>query len=385
MSPGRSKKRWLLFYSVSLCALLAAHRVAYAEEPPPSDTELGRDDPYCEWVREAAKSSAAVLLGPRIAAQGTKFPAGGDVLLTGVSNTAALYQVRAFASWSPTSAYNGVLTLRLGELECGRHRYARDVTAAIRVALNQGRREALAREIAFLRANEPSVVAIERDAEARRAAGVATVAEAEEIRERASEVRAARLSAAETVAELEATDLPEPARPIAPEAEQYARATMEYERVNSRIRQVAPWSVSISGGIASSIGAAGAGASVDWFGTVEVGYNLGGIVQERAERALLAARERELRGSPEELLYAARAVDGSLRKSIAVLEAQIAMLAEADHSLSQQLDALDKAEVPNRIQTVSVLRLRSVMVRAQLVYVRVLVERRRPWEISSEP
>jgi hypothetical protein len=214
---------------------------------------------------------------------------------------------------------------------------------------------------------------------------VATIAELEEIRALAAELRTARLDAAETMVELEASDVPDPVGPIVPEAEEYVRSSMAYEEQNSRIRQVAPWAVSIAGGVASTAGSTGAGASVDWFGTVEVGYNFGGLVQAAAEHSLLAARQRELLGAPDELLYAARAVDASLRKSVAVLDSQIATLTEAERSLREQLDGLERAEVANRVQTVSVLKLRVLMVEARLVYTRSLLERRRPWENPHEP
>ena len=115
---------------------------------------------------------------------------------------------------------------------------------------------------------------------------------------------------------LEATALPEPTRPLAHQADDYRQATMELERVGSRIRQVAPWGLSIAGGVAATTQ-----ANVDWFGTVEFRYNLVGLAQSSAERQLLSARARELDSATYELTHQARAVDAALEKSTSVLKA----------------------------------------------------------------
>ena len=248
-----------------------------------------------------------------------------------------------------------------------------------------GRREALTREIDFLTANEPVIAALERDAEARRRAEVATIADLEEIRERAEDLRTARLEAADMLTELDAAGITDPNGPIAPEAERYVRASMDYERLDSRIRQVAPWGLSINGGVAASASlmGSGGGPAVDWFGMLQVSYDLGGVAQAEAERGLLGSRQRELENDPSEKMRAARAVDTALAKSVSVLNAQIQVLADADRSLREQIEALEKADVPNREQMESVLKLRSLMAQARLVYLRALVERRQPWEEPS--
>lgn len=343
------------------------------------------DDAYCEAAREAAKSKAVLLIAPRVVAQAIKFPAGGSLQLTPVGVTSALYQLRTYADWSLTDAYRGVLTLALGELDCRRREFERQVDIALRAGPALGRREALTREIDFLTASEPVIAALERDAEARRRAEVATLSELEEIRERAEELRTARLEAADMLTELEAAGVTDPNGPIAPEAESYVRASMDYERLDSRIRQVAPWGLSINGGVASSASLTGTswGTAVDWFGMIQVSYNLGGVAQADAERGLLAARQRELQSDPEQKMRAARAVDTALAKSVAVLNAQIQLLTDAARSLRAQIEALEKADMPNRVQMESVLKLRSLMAQARLVYLRALVERRQPWEEPS--
>ena len=338
----------------------------------PSEDTFKLDD-YCERVREAEKSTAAVLLGPRVAAQAIKFPRGGDVLLG--QTIAPETQFRGWLQYSLTDAYHGTLSLQLGDADCRRQRLAQPLEDAIRLATDQGRRQALGRQLRFLQENERSVVALERDAEARRQAETSTLAELLEIHTLAAAFRTQESEIEDALARLDAIGLPDPAGPLAPQAEQYERASMEVERLGSRIRQVAPWGVSMTGGLAANTT-----ATVDWFGTLEVSYNLGGLVQASAERRLLAARERELGSAHYELAYAARAVDEALARSVAWLREQIAAVEAGAGELRTAASVLEASDAPGRLHSLSVVKLRLVTVEAQLVYLRALAEQRRPWE-----
>jgi hypothetical protein len=345
--------------------------------PPPSADVPPEDtfklDDYCERVREAGKSTAAVLLGPRVAAQAIKFPRGGDILL-GQTN-APETQFRGWLQYSLTDAYHGTLSLQLGDADCRRQRLAQPLEDAIRLATDQGRRQALARQLRFLQENERTVVALERDAEARRQAETSTLGELLEIHTLAAAFRTQESEIEDALARLDAIGLPDPTGPLSPQAEQYERASMEVERLGSRIRQVAPWGLSLTGGLAANTT-----ATVDWFGTLEVSYNLGGLVQAGAESRFLAARERELGSAHYELAHAARAVDEALARSVAWLREQIAAVEAGAGELRTAASVLEASDAPGRLHSLSVVTLRLVAVDAQLVYLRALAERRRPWE-----
>jgi hypothetical protein len=283
-----------------------------------------------------------------------------------------------------TDAYRGLLSLELGNLDCQRQRLAQPIQDAVRVAANQGRRSALAEQISFLDSAEPSILEIEKNAEARRGAGVITGAELEEIRSLGTSLRISRLQATDTLAQLEATPLPDPTNRVSADADRYSKAAMDYERLDSRIRRVTPWGFSVTGGAASNVLESSSIRTVDWFGTVEMSYNFGGIPQVTAERAALEARQRELEASPTELLQSARALDASLERSLAALHAQIELLSESERSVREQIAVLEKAEVADQTHLISVLKLRSIALQSQLVYLRALVERRRAWEPTHE-
>jgi hypothetical protein len=366
------------FLAAGVVASLFVRETARAQEATTSAVEptAFRLDDYCERVREAGKSTAAVLLGPRIGVQAIKFPAGGDLALgqTSASET----QLRGYTQYSFTDAVHGVLALKLGDAECRRQRLAQPLEDAIRVATDQGRRNALSRESDFLKENDEVVAGVERDAEARQRAEVGTLQELIEIQTLASAFRTQEAETEDELSRLEASALHEAALPLAQQATEYEQASMDVERLGSRIRQITPWTFSVSGGLAAN-----SVVPVDWFGTVELSYNLGGFVQSAAEPRLLSARERELQSATYELVYAARVVDAALSQSVAHLKRQISVVEKEVVGLRAEETLLEGSDAPGRLTLMAVVKLRLLVLQAQLVYSRALAEQRRPWESQS--
>jgi hypothetical protein len=368
----------ICFLAASVVLSLFVPAAARAQESTMSSAEptAFRLDDYCERVREAAKSTAAVLLGPRVGVQAIKFPAGGDLALG--QTTASETQLRGYTQYSFTDAVHGMLALKLGDAECRRQRLAQPLEDAIRVATDQGRRSALSREVDFLRENEEVVAGLEREAEARQRAEVGTLQELIEIQTLASAFRTQEAQTEDELSRLDASALHEATLPLAEQATEYERASMDVERLGSSIRQVVPWTFSVSGGLAANTV-----VPVDWFGTIELTYNLGGLVQGAAEPRLLSARQRELQSATYELVYAARVVDAALKQSVAHLKRQISVVEKEVEGLRAEETLLEASDAPGRLTLIAVVKLRLLAVQAQLVYSRALAEQRRPWESQS--
>ena len=350
--------------------------VARAEDSPAgeADRRVPRLNDYCQRVREASRSSASLLLGPRVVLQGIKYPQGGDLQL-GLYSALPQTQARAFLEYSLTNAYQGLMSLQLGDADCRRQQVAQPLEEAVRVATDQGRRVALTQELAFLDESEPTIERLESEAEARQRAGVSTLLELADVHALASAVRALRVEARDELTRLDATALPEPTGPLAHLADDYRQATMDLEQLGSRIRQVAPWGLSVAGGVAATTQ-----KNFDWFGTVELSYNLGGLVQAGAERELLSARARELESATYELTHVARAVDAALARSTDLLKKQIAVVDAGARALRAEASALEPLSAPNQMHLSSVIKLRLLAADAQLVYLHGLAEQRKPWE-----
>jgi hypothetical protein len=363
------------FAAAGVILSLLAPETARSQESTTSSEEPAafRLDDYCERVREAGKSIAAVLLGPRVGVQAIKFPRGGDLALgqTSASET----QLRGYTQYSFTDAVHGILALKLGEAECRRQRLAQPLEDAIRVATDQGRRNALSREVEFLKENDEVVAGLERDAEARQRAQVGTLQELIEIQTLASAFRTQEAETEDDLSRLDASALHEATLPLSKQATEYQRASMDVERLGSRIRQVSPWTFSISLGLAAN-----SVVPVDWFGTVELSYNLGGLVQTAAEPRILSARERELQSATYELVYAARVIDAALGQSVERLKRQISVVEKEVLGLRAEETLLEGSDAPGRLTLIAVVKLRLLVLQAQLVYSRALAEQRRPWE-----
>jgi hypothetical protein len=366
---------WLVSVVVLVSLLAPGYVHAQESTARPLEHETFRLDDYCERVRETAKSNAAVLLGPRMGAQAIRFPAAGDLVLG--QAVASYTQVRAYAQYVLTDAYRGSLTLRLGDAECRRERLAQPLEDAIRVATDQGRREALGQKLRFLREHDDAVTTEERDAEARRRAEVSTVVELMEVYTLASAFRAQEVETEDELSRLDAQALPEPTQPLYRQAIEYEQASMDLERIASGIRRASPWGLSLTGGVAASQFFA-----ADWFGSVDLSYNFGGLVQSGAEDRLLAARARELESARYELAHRARAVDAALGRSVEELKRRISLVEGEAGELRAQESVFEASQAPASPHLVSVVRLRLFVVEAQLIYLRTLAERRRPWESS---
>jgi hypothetical protein len=327
---------------------------------------------YCTRVREAGASAAATLLGPRVGLQAIKFPAEGDLVLG--QTLASETQFRSFAQYSLSDAYHGVLTLGLGDAECRRERLAEPLKDAIRLATDQGRRDALAAKVKFLHEQDASVESIERDAEARRRAEVGTLADFMEILSLVSSFHEQESSSEDDLGRLSAAALREPTAELSRQVAAYERAVMDLEELGSGIRRVQPWGVAVSGGVAVTPSVA-----PDWFLTAEVSYNLGGIAQASAERRMLEARQRELDSSNDEIPVAARAVDAALRASVERLERQIADAEKDVQRLQSEESSLAQSDASGSRMLAASIRVRRLLAQANLVYLQTLAEKRRPW------
>lgn len=365
----------------SFFTVLAAITVVMVA-PAQSNAESlpARPDDYCKRVWEHARSGAALLFAPRVGVQALRYPPTGASDVTGWDAAQRQVQVRSFIDYSLTHAVEGKYTLDLADAECQRRQAAQPVQEAIRVATDQGRKSALVKEIAFLTEQAPEIARLQREAEQRLAQQVGTLSELAEIRLLVLGLQQAQLEAEADLERLEAVPVPDPAGPVSAAAAHYAQATMNAERIDSRIRKVAPWNVSIRGGLAATP----ASSAVDWFGAVELSYNLGGIVSLGAEHNYLTARARELESSSSELVPAARALDRALAGSVERLRKECSILEGLATQLRGDATALEGASTPKQPHSLAVLTLRRLAVETRLVYLRELAQQRRPWDGHHE-
>jgi hypothetical protein len=156
--------------------------------------------------------------------------------------------------------------------------------------------------------------------------------------------------------------------PIDVVAARYSARTLELERAGSRLRTVARWDVRLTAGMIPQRGAA------DWYALAELSFKPGGLVQDRQEREYLAARVEELRGARYEaeasltrLREEARAALETARRDLDRVENQLARLA-------RMKGLLDASETPGSLHARDALRLEELLVQAEQVHLKALVE-----------
>jgi hypothetical protein len=284
------------------------------------------DSPYCRRVRALADSRAALLYAPRFELQGGRFPETAGVVSSARESNE--YQVRAALSLSLIDVYKGRYVERVGESECAQHATGRLLEDLILQAADFGRLPALRKTAHYLEAQRGRWREIERHADAALAARVASLPEAQELRDRCATLERRRTDVGGEIARLEAV------RPAeAPEVDLGAlilaadEAAMQYEREASHLRSLDAWELRLTGGAVPD------DSSSDLFGIAHLSFNFGVLAQRAAEQRVLEAREEELRRSRSELRE-------RLRMFQAVVAGNANHATQASHLLAERLASL---------------------------------------------
>jgi len=249
-----------------------------------------QDSTYCRKVRERAASDASLLFAPSVQVQGLKFPSDGTVDLS-VTNGSG-YQFRAGLSLSPLDMYRGTRTLRVGEADCQAHELTMTLQELLLAGADFGRLPALRRELAYLDLQESAWGAILAETERRLAAGAATLVDATDVRKRVSDLSRKRAQLKGDVQRLEAMGLDQlEHRALSPALiDDAIAAGMRFEDEVSDIRELDPWTLSLTGGVVPQ-------DAHNFFGMVQLGFNVGAFVRHAKEERYLAARAEELRAA----------------------------------------------------------------------------------------
>lgn len=285
------------------------------------------ESPYCEKVRARADSDAALLYGPKLRAEALKLPSAiqpnGRVDPVGAGTT---YQFRAGLSVSAIDVYKAARLADVADADCAHHAAATAAQEILAFGVEVGRLPALRSEVAYLDAHRPEWEKIAAKTDELLEAKTLTLLNVTDIRARTLGLVRRRAQVAGELGRFEAlgVDRVEPA--LTRLMNDVDASAMRYEREGSRVRKLDAWDLTLTGGYVPPILDA---PKSDFFGLVQVSYNLGGPWQSAAERRYLAAREEELRRAKHEL-----------RHQLTVLREQVARTKEQAHA---ELDALEPA------------------------------------------
>jgi hypothetical protein len=345
----------------SLLAAVATSAAASAEEPA-----------HCVKVRSRAAGDAALLFAPTVQAQGIRFPATHR-LDTGVS-TGSGDQLRAVLTWSPLDFYKGFRVRALGDAECRAFEAAAKAEEVFREGADYGRLPALQRQRAFLDARREVWAGIAARAEERFGAHTISVLELTEIRVRVTGLERRREAVQSEAERLEIRGVHRADAPLSQLAAEADARAMEYERETSRVRALAPWQVTATGGIIPQ------DKPVDYFAMVQIGLNLGVFSHAANETRYLDARRAELSSARYERRDQVRRLRAELRSVGEQVRRELTHVDEELAALRSVEKALASSDAPQAPHALAVIGLEAIAVEGEHVYLSELASELKHFE-----
>jgi hypothetical protein len=168
---------------------------------------------YCHKVTARAEADSALLFAPTATVQVVRYPQNAIADSVGV-NVGQGFQPRATLGIGIVDIYKGFAVRDVAEKDCARQ----ETTVALQEVVLQrddgARKVALERKLAYLREQQPKVEAVIRAAEARFAAGTATLLEVHELRRRALDFVTKTADTERLLQTLKAREIAAPHEPV---------------------------------------------------------------------------------------------------------------------------------------------------------------------------
>jgi hypothetical protein len=326
--------------------------------------------PYCTKVRERAADEASLLIAPRVYVQGLRFPDNG--LLEGGTVTGSGFQARAGVSFSATDLYKGLGAMGVAEADCREHETRLELEATLVLGDDGPKRSAYEAQIAFLEAHRDEVHRWIERAEARFAEHVITLVELEDMRAQATAldrklVQArgqATLLAARSAA---ASGAGAGAKSTEQLSRAYSDASADLVRAANRVRSGDAWQLEMTAGIIPF-------PREEWFGLVQLGFNLGGFLRRGHAERFAAARNEEIEHASYEAGAGVHRYLGALAAAHDQARRELELVERERERLARTLRALAGSEAPNVIHERERLALDELALEAEAVYARVYAE-----------
>lgn len=348
-----------------------------------ADRAAAQDTPYCRQVRARAASDADLLMSPRVLIQGIRYAGGQDLLDSGPTLGSG-YQLRTGVAFSPLDFYKGQGLLRVGDADCQRHEAGEQLEDVLTHGPDLLRLSALQDQERFLTSHRDEWKDLTKSAEARLARRIITVVEFTDVQRFVGSLERkfaqiqgeigqlqsrTRLGSRLTGrAHADATPLGSaPKGKLTALAQRYFEDSVRFEQETSQVRQLDDWKFQVTGGVIPL-------APVDWFGSMELSFNLGGLVRPTHEQAYVEARADELRFARDGV---ATRIEQFQRANNAALEQARRDLDLVQHSLEVIVatrSALAASEAESVAQARDMLGIEQLSIESDAVFLRALVD-----------
>jgi hypothetical protein len=329
-----------------------------------ADPASAQENPYCRRVRARAASDAALLMAPRVAVQGLRFPQTGQVD-AGVT-VGSGFQTRAAMTFSPLDFYKGLGVLSEGAADCDEHQVSEEVEDALTLGNDGARLLALRSEASFLREHREEWRAVGARAATRLAEHTITLAEFDSVHQRVGELERKLSQADGEAAQIEARRGPTASAPLTELTRRYAELAGRLEQAEAHVRRLEPWQFQMTGGVIAQ-------APVDWYGLVELSVNLGVFARNRQEERHGEARMDEVRHAPYELEARVQHLRAQTAAALETARQELTVVENDLATLTDVLQALDKSDAANVMQARDAVAVEELSVESDGVFLRALI------------
>lgn len=333
--------------------------VAFAASP----LTAAADSAYCRAVRARASADASLLMSPQIVTQALRYP--DFYIANGVGSARA--QARAGLAYSLVDLYKGFGVLSVAEAECEAHASR----AAIEELLLQGsdlcRLPALHAQVAFLEEKQGEWQSLLSREEERFARRLITLTELTEIRIRAAQLERQLARAGAELRHLSSTGVRRPDSPLSSLSGRYLARAGEVEQRVSHVRSLSAWQLKLAGG-ATTISA----DRPDWYGLLEVSFNLGAFAERRSDARFLEAQSETLATDPAELVGRVEELKTRMRGTRSQAASELVAIERHRSQVAQARRTLESAEPAAAAHAAALLSYDDISIGAEETYLRAL-------------
>jgi len=342
----------------------------------PSSTVLADDpiDLHCRSLRDAAEAKAQLLYAPTIHLRFSHQPTGGDDSAEGEAITG--YQFRPTVAFATLDLVRASRLIDAAEAACAAARAAEPVADLLEQGVRYGQVTALRAQIAYIEEQSARVDEVLEASRQRLERQIDTILEVDELILRVLTLRRTLAGARQELALLEAQNMGYELNEESWDSiEQYEEHLIEYERVESSLRRLSAWQVNLQAGPVP-------GNEWDWYGSVLVSYDLGGIGQVSAERRYLDTRAEEIRGHDADLRVRLNQLQEALSAGVGDLVGELNLIDEQLELIGRERAQLEERGGSGWQHRDAALELDAFLLEAERVYLRRLYELR---DLTSFP
>lgn len=331
-----------------------------------------QESPYCAKVRARAAADAALLIAPSLRAEGIKLPSalqkGGTI--DPASGSGSGYQIRAGLTVSPLDMYKGFKVVDLADADCQQHQAVVTAQELLQQAVVYGRLPALRKQREFLDASRPRWETVASKTDARLEAKVTTLIEADDVHVRAISLERSREQIVGEIARFEASGIDAKRAMLSELVKNLESSSAKLEDKASHIRSLDTWEVRLTGGYVP----AAFGQSSDFFGVVQVSYNVGGFWRNAAESRYVAARSEEVKTARYETVNQLLTFREQMKATASQATREVAIVDRRIAVLTSGRAALSATDAPGAAHALALIELETITAESDRVFLKALIE-----------